>query len=146
MLGAGYTGLSAALHSAECGYKVVVIEAHRVGWGASGRNGGQLITGYNWSIETIGRWVGPGDARLLWELSVEAKRLVTNIVTRHGIACALTPGHIFAALKPRQMAGLEDMNREWRSLGHDSAILLDRPEMRARIGSESYMGGLYDPE
>lgn len=145
VLGAGYTGLSAALHLAEQGYKVVVIEARRVGWGASGRNGGQLIAGYNRTVAAIGRWVGPADAGLLWELAIEAKRLVADIVARHGIRCGLTPGHLFAAGKDRQMADLEAMEREWRSLGYDGATLLDRAAMRHRVGSETYAGGLYDP-
>jgi gamma-glutamylputrescine oxidase len=146
VLGAGYTGLSAALHLAERGHKVAVLEAKRVGWGASGRNGGQIVTGYNRSIEAMGRWVGPNDARQLWELASEAKRLVAETVTRHNIACTLTKGYLFAALKTRHMAELEAMEGEWRSLGHGSTMLLDREEMRARIGSKRYVGGLYDPE
>lgn len=145
VLGAGYTGLSTALHLAERGCKVVVIEAKRVGWGASGRNGGQLIAGYNRSIATLGRWIGPGDARLLWELAIEAKCLVADLVTRYRIACGLTPGHMFVALNGRQKRDLEAMEREWRSLGYDGALLLDRVQLHGRIGSESYVGGLYDP-
>jgi gamma-glutamylputrescine oxidase len=146
VLGAGYTGLSAALHLAERGYKVIVLEAKRVGWGASGRNGGQIVTGYNPSIATLGGWVGPDEARRLWGLAAEANRLVTETVTRHGIACALTRGYLFAGLKPRHMADLAAMDREWRTLGHEGAVLLDEAEMRARVGTRSYVGGLYDPE
>ena len=145
VLGAGYAGLSAALHLAERGFKVTVLEARRVGWGASGRNGGQLVTGFNPSIATLGKWVGPDDARRLWGLAEEARRLVEETITRHGIACALTRGYLFAGLKPRHMTDLETMNAEWQSLGHDGAVLLDQAEMRARVGSRSYVGGLYDP-
>ncbi len=146
VLGAGYTGLSAALHLAERGYKVTVLEAKRVGWGASGRNGGQIVTGFNPSIATLGQWVGPDDARRLWGLAAEANRLVVETITRHGIACALTRGYLFAGLRARHMADLAAMDREWRSLGHDGAVLLDQAEMRARVGTRSYVGGLYDPE
>jgi gamma-glutamylputrescine oxidase len=146
VLGAGYTGLSAALHLAQRGFKVTVLEAKRVGWGASGRNGGQIVTGYNPSIATMAGWVGPDDARRLWQLSEEAKRLLIDTITRHGIACGLTRGYLFAGLKPRHMDDLKAMQAEWHGLGHESAQLLDRAEMRARVGSPRYVGGLYDPE
>jgi len=106
VLGAGYTGLTAALHLAERGYKVTVLEAQRVGWGASGRNGGQILTGYNPSIATMAGWVGPDDARRLWDLAEEAKRLLAETITRHGIACDLTRGYLYAGLKPRHMRAL----------------------------------------
>ena len=146
VLGAGYTGLSAALHLAERGFKVTVLEAKRVGWGASGRNGGQIVTGYNPSIADLGQWVGADDARQLWGLAAEARRLLTDTITRHGIACALTRGYLFAGLKPRHMADLQTMAAEWRGLGHEGAELLDQGEMRARVGARGYVGGLYDPE
>ncbi|MDB5360909.1 MAG: FAD-dependent oxidoreductase [Rhodospirillales bacterium] len=146
VLGAGFTGLTAALHLALRGFKVTVLEARRVGWGASGRNGGQILTGYNPSIATIGTWVGPEDARRLWHLSQEAKRLLTDTISRHGIACGLTRGYLFAGLKPRHMAALRDMQAEWRGLGHDGTQLLDQAQMRERVGSPRYVGGLYDPE
>ena len=146
VLGAGYAGLSAALHLAGRGFKVTVLEAKRVGWGASGRNGGQIVTGYNPTIATLGGWVGPEDARRLWHLAEEAKRLLIDTITRHAIACGLTKGYLFAGLKPRHMADLEAMRLEWQGLGHESAQLLGQDEMRARVGSPRYIGGLYDPE
>jgi len=146
VLGAGYTGLSAALHLALRGFKVTVLEAKRVGWGASGRNGGQIVTGYNPSIATLAGWVGPDDARRLWQLSEEAKRLLIDTITRHGIACGLTSGYLFAGLRPRHMDDLKAMQAEWHGLGHESAQLLGQAEMRARVGSPRYVGGLYDPE
>ena len=146
VLGAGYTGLTAALHLAERGYKVTVLEAERVGWGASGRNGGQILTGYNPSIATLAGWVGPVDARRLWDLAEEAKRLLLDTITRHGIACGLTRGYLYAGLKPRHMTALRTMQAEWQGLGHESAQLLDQAQMRDRVGSPLYIGGLYDPE
>jgi gamma-glutamylputrescine oxidase len=146
VLGAGYTGLSTALHLAQRGFKVTVLEAKRVGWGASGRNGGQIVTGYNQSISTMAGWVGPDDARRLWQLAEEAKRLLTDTITRHGIACGLTKGYLFAGLRSRHMDDLKVMQAEWQGLGHESAQLLGQDEMRARVGSPRYVGGLYDPE
>ena len=146
VLGAGYTGLTAALHLAERGYKVTVLEAQRVGWGASGRNGGQILTGYNPSIATMAGWVGPDDARRLWDLAEEAKRLLAETITRHGIACDLTRGYLYAGLKPRHMRALRAMQAEWQGLGHGNAQLLDQTQIRGRVGSPHYIGGLYDPE
>src|SRR5579859_464221 len=145
VLGAGYTGLAAALHLAERGFKVVVLEAKRVGWGASGRNGGQIITGFNPSIATLGQWVGAEDAHRLWQLAEEANRLLVDTINRYGIACGLTRGYLFAGLKPRHMADLRAMAAEWQQQGHEGAQLLDQAEMRARVGAPHYVGGLYDP-
>ena len=146
VLGAGYTGLNAALHMAERGFRVTVLEAKRVGWGASGRNGGQIVTGYNPSIASLGQWVGPDDARRLWGLAAEARRLLTDTITRHGIACALTRGYLFAGLRARHMADLEAMAAEWRDLGQEGAQLLDQAQMRERVGARGYVGGLFDPD
>src|SRR5687767_4595921 len=71
VVGGGYTGLSSALHLAERGYDVVLLEAEKIGWGASGRNGGQIVTAYNPSMRTMAGWVGKQDARLLWEMGEE---------------------------------------------------------------------------
>jgi gamma-glutamylputrescine oxidase len=87
VVGGGYTGLSAALHLAECGYDVVLLEAERVGWGASGRNGGQIISGFNRSMTEIAGWVGKDDARRLWEMGEEAKDLLRDRVERHRAIC-----------------------------------------------------------
>ena len=115
VIGGGYTGLSAALHLAERGYDVVVLEAEKVGWGASGRNGGQIVTAYNPSMGTVAGWVGKDDARLLWELGEESKAILRDRVARHRIDCDLRWGYVMAALKQRQMAGLRDMEAEWRN-------------------------------
>jgi gamma-glutamylputrescine oxidase len=145
VLGAGYAGLSAALALAERGFDVVVVEGRRVGWGASGRNGGQIVTGYNPSMGEIEGWVGPEDAKRLWELAEEAKRQLTDTVTRHAIQCNLTLGYLFAALKPRQMTALFRMAEEWQRYGYAGLRMVEQDEMRQRVGSRAYIGGLYDP-
>ncbi|RXD66052.1 FAD-dependent oxidoreductase, partial [Xanthomonas perforans] len=76
ILGGGYTGLAAALALAEAGYAVIVLEARRVGWGASGRNGGQAIVGYGCEQETLEALVGNDDARLLFDFSRDGMRLL----------------------------------------------------------------------
>ncbi|WP_044564857.1 FAD-binding oxidoreductase [Azospirillum sp. B4] len=144
VVGAGYTGLSAALTLAERGYDVAVVEAEQVGWGASGRNGGQLISGYNKSVSAIARMSGPDDARRLWALAEEAKALLVGRVERHGIACDLRWGYIYAAARPRHRAGLLTQLRDAEALGYDRLRLLEGADLRALMASPRYGSGLED--
>lgn len=145
VVGAGYTGLTTALELAERGYSVIVLEAERVGWGASGRNGGQIITGYNKPYSAMVRMMGEGDARILWDLGEEAKSRLERRVTRHAIACDLTWGYLLAALKPRHMAELADLDAELHGpCGYGHARLIDAAEARTVVDSPRIIGGLYD--
>src|SRR5512135_1846562 len=89
IIGGGYTGLSAALHLAERGYRTLLLESHRIGWGASGRNGGQLNTGLRKGPGELVAMFGRDDARQLFDLAEEAKATVRERVRRHAIACDL---------------------------------------------------------
>lgn len=145
VVGGGYTGLTTALELAERGYGVVVLEAERVGWGASGRNGGQIITGYNKPYSAMIRMMGEGDARILWDLGEEAKDRLERRITRHAIACDLTWGYLLAGLKPRHMAELAELDAELRGpCGYPHARLMDAAEARAVVDSPRIVGGLYD--
>lgn len=145
VVGGGYTGLMTALELAEHGYDVALLEAETVGWGASGRNGGQIITGYNKAMATIERWVGAADARRLWDLGEEAKTLLAERVRRHAIACDLTWGFLYAATKARHMADVAEIEQEMRErYGYRQARALDRAGARSVVRSDSYVGGLFD--
>ena len=98
IIGAGYTGLSAALALAERGYDVVILEAQRVGFGASGRNGGQLGSGQNVDQGKLERMMGAHDANQLWHLAEDAKDLVKTLIAQHRIDCHLKPGVAHMAL------------------------------------------------
>ncbi|MEC8576053.1 MAG: FAD-binding oxidoreductase, partial [Pseudomonadota bacterium] len=89
IIGGGYTGLSAALHLAEAGRSVILLEANRVGFGASGRNGGQLGSGQRMDQEGLEGLMGREDAAKLWQLGEEAKDLVKSLIARHGTDCHL---------------------------------------------------------
>jgi len=146
VIGAGITGTSAALHLAEQGYNVVVLENHRVGWGASGRSGGQALIGYNKGFRDIAARVGRDDARALWDLSLQAKDLLVDTVTKHGIECDLKWGYLMMAIKPRQVRELAVLKEEMETeTGYEGLSLLDQAQARDRVGSETYRGALSDP-
>ncbi len=147
IVGGGYAGLSAALHLAEAGRRVALIEANRVGWGASGRNGGQVGLGPRAPMERYVEAVGLADARKAWDIAVAANRLVKDLVARHGIDCDLAPGYVEAAWRDSDAAELlawpEEAARLW---GHESARPLSRAEIAEWLGTERYHGGFHEPD
>ena len=146
VVGGGCTGLSAALHLAERGLSVVLLEGGRIGWGASGRNGGQLIPGLRLDAPALVARFGRERARALFDLALEARALVLDRIARHAIACDLKlTGQLAAAAKPHD---LNPLQREAEVL----AEVMDYPHVRlvapgdigAYVGSTSYHGGLID--
>lgn len=119
VVGGGFTGLSAALHCAEAGYSVVLLEAGQIGCAASGRNGGQLIPGLRWGAVELAERFGEDTARQLLVIANSAGDLVRERIARHAIACDLRQGHFHAAVKP---AHLDDMRRELAMLERLTAI------------------------
>ena len=107
VIGAGLTGLSAALNLAERGHSVTVLEASRVGWAASGRNGGQLIGGFACDIDTFGNFMPEGDVKRIWDMGLETLSLVKSRIARHDIDCALVPGYLTAANTERDADALK---------------------------------------
>ena len=144
VVGAGYTGLSAALELAERGHEVVVLEAERVGWGASGRNGGQIVNGLNASLDAITRRYGRGVADFVGSVVQEGGQIIRDRVAEYGIDCDLKDGNIFAALTGRQMRELEGKLALWRGHGHDNFEMLDRAALREHVGTDIYAGGMLD--
>ena len=145
VIGAGYTGVSAALHLAERGYRVIVLEAARVGWGASGRNGGEMFTGQRKPQDELEKMYGMDQARQLWTLGLEAVALVCERIVRHRIACDLHAGNLVVAAKPSHMRDLI-RNRDNLAQNYDYAHieLLEREQTAALIGSQRYHGGALD--
>jgi gamma-glutamylputrescine oxidase len=145
VVGAGYTGLSAALHLAEAGFDVVLLDAHRVGFGASGRNGGQLGSGQRVEQDALERLVGPDDAMRLWQQAEEAKDLVKGLIDRHAIDCHLKPGVAHACFTRREMAAehahADHLNSRY---GYDQVEKLDAEEFAALCPSPAYHGGTLD--
>jgi gamma-glutamylputrescine oxidase len=146
VLGGGIAGCSTALHLAQRGYRVVVLEARFVGYGASGRSGGQTIFGLAASQQSIASQVGRDNARRLFDMSVEALDLTQSLIREHRIDCDYHPNHIHAAVKPRHIDELEQWARELRDeYGYDSPRMLDRTALAEHLDSERYLAGLLDP-
>ena len=141
VLGGGMTGLSAALDLAEAGYDVALVEAGSVGHGASGRNGGQICTGYSKSIE---KTVGIEKARAAWDLVNAGPRLIAERVKKHGIDCDLTWGYLHCAERKSQLGDLADHAKEFARWGYSDTKMLDREEVRAKVGSDLYHGALWE--
>ncbi|MFU8882025.1 MAG: NAD(P)/FAD-dependent oxidoreductase [Rhodobacterales bacterium] len=145
VVGAGYTGLSAALHLAERGLDVVLLEAHRVGFGASGRNGGQLGSGQRQDQASLEAMLGQAEARKLWDLGEEAKDLVKDLIARHAIACDLKPGVAWTGCKAAEVADLHRYGDLLRGrYGYDQIEALDAAACFALCPSPAYKGGLLD--
>ncbi len=145
IIGGGYAGLSAALHAAERGLDVVVLEANRVGWGASGRNGGQVGIGPRAEISQYERTVGKGDAAKVWDIAVSANRLVRDLIKRHNIACDLADGFVECAWREREVPDLHDyVEHLAERYDHRTARPLARDEMAEMLGTERYFGGYLD--
>lgn len=145
VVGAGYTGLSTALFLAEAGFKVVVLEAATVGWGASGRNGGQIVNSYSRDLDVIEKQTSADNARLLGEMAFEGGRIIRQRVKDYDIACDLKDGGVFAALAPGQMEHLESQKQLWERYGHPGLEMLDKDAIQGVVDSKRYIGGMLDP-
>ncbi len=145
VIGGGFTGLSAALHLAERGYDVVLLEAERIGWGASGRNGGQVNTGQRKGQRELEERLGLETARQLWALAEEAKATVKQRIEAHNIPCDFKSGHISAAHKPGDVGELEAEAALLHSRYDYSHIsTLSKAEVAEKVGSTRYHGGILD--
>jgi gamma-glutamylputrescine oxidase len=145
VIGGGFTGVSTALHLAERGLQVVLLEAARIGWGASGRNGGEVFNGQRRSQDQLEEWFGPETAKQLWDFGLEAVDLVTGRIRNHRINCDLKPGVLTVAAKPSHADYLQETEeRLRRDYGYHRARLLSREETADMIGTDRYCGGLLD--
>lgn len=145
VVGGGYAGVSAALELRERGFDVVLLEAQRVGWGASGRNGGQAIVGYGDDGEqAIQRQFAPADARRAWDITVEALQLLQERIARHGIACDWQPGYLSLSTKPRKSRELRRwMERVQADYGYPLQWI-PPGEMREWVQSDRFDAAVHD--
>jgi gamma-glutamylputrescine oxidase len=145
VVGGGFTGVAAALAAAERGMRVMLVEARRIGHGASGRNGGQLIPGLRWSARDLVDEFGEERGGAIVRLALSAVDRVTQRIERHAIACDYRPGHIEAAWKASH---LEDMAAESAFLstrfGWTSQSLIQQADMHSHVATNRYCGGILD--
>jgi glycine/D-amino acid oxidase-like deaminating enzyme len=147
IVGAGYTGLSTALHLAPKGVRTVVLEAEEVGYGGSGRNAGHCTPTFHfYSIPRVRRMLGEPWAERLIQRQTDAANLVGRLIEEHHIDCEWRQtGYLHAAHTPSALAKLEEHNRHYVAVGKATRVL-DREETRRLTGSERYFGAWFHPE
>ena len=144
IVGAGYTGLSSALHLAEHGLKVCVIDANEPGWGASGRNGGQVIPGLKYDPDELIRRYGSRNGEALAQIAGSAADTVFDLIERHQIQCdAIRHGWIQPTHSDKLLCTLHARARQWETRGAP-VELLDRTQVAKRLGTEAFVGGWID--
>lgn len=144
VVGAGYSGLSTALSLVEKGVSVCVLEGKAVGWGASGRNGGQVVNGLNASLPKIRRQFGNDAERFVAQYVCEGGDIIRDWIERYGIQCDYRQGNLFAAFTGAHLKDLESKRKLWQSYGLDIHEMLDRDGIARHIGSDAYCGGMID--
>src|SRR5258708_1349988 len=146
VLGGGIAGCAAALHLTKRGYKVELLEARAIGFGAPGRSGGQTIFGLAGGQQKLEGEVGREGALPLFDLSIEALDLTQSLMREHAIDCDYRPNHLHLAVKPRHVRELEQWTRELHDdYGYASARLVNRAELQDHVRSDRYLSGLLDP-
>ena len=145
VIGAGYTGLSCALHLAKAGMKVVVLEAETAGFGASGRNGGQVITGQRVDQDELERRYGEAHARALWTLALEARALVRTLIASNAIECDERPGHFTAAVRDSHARDLESyVDFLGARYNYSTARYVPAAQVAEIVACHNYKGGMFD--
>jgi len=145
IVGGGISGLSAALHLIERGFSVALLEAKHVGFGGSGRSGGQTIFGYASGQEKLEKLVGDADARFMWDIALEGMKLQRDLIGRHSIACDYVAGHMHVGVKARHDAELRaEVESLHTKYDYRSVRFVDHDELRGIVASDRYTTGIYD--
>ncbi len=145
IIGAGFSGVSSALHLAKAGYDVTILEKNFIGYGASGRNGGQVSTGQRLDVQQLEKKYGRDKAYQLWRIGLNAAHLVKSIIDENAIECDYQKGIYYTAWKKRHLPELHKEAALLKKHYHFSDVeTLDHNEIRNCIASEAYYGGIYD--
>jgi glycine/D-amino acid oxidase-like deaminating enzyme len=145
VLGGGFSGVNTSLELAERGYQVALLEANRICWGASGRNGGQIIGGLGHNAEQFSKVIGEEGVRRIYDMGVECVEIIRERVARYHIDCDIQWGYCDVALKPRHMKWFAEAQTEQQSKGYPHTLtLLDASQLKQFVTSDAYIGGLYN--
>ena len=145
IIGGGYTGLSAAIHLRKAGYSVILLEANKIGWGASGRNGGHVGTGQRADQETLEKMVGLDHAKALWQLGLEAVDTVCELIDEHQIDCELKTGNLHVASKAKEQPGLiEEAEHLQTVYDYDQIRYVAPTELADMTSGVGFHGGVLD--
>ncbi|MCX2523818.1 NAD(P)/FAD-dependent oxidoreductase [Larsenimonas rhizosphaerae] len=146
VIGGGISGCSAALHLAHEGYRVALLEGKTIGYGASGRSGGQILPGLGTDLAVIERQLGLDAARAIWTMSLEAVELVQSLIRQYSIPCDFRSGYLHVALKARHVEELKGWQATMASrYGYEGLEWLDASALRERVVTDAYLGGLSEP-
>lgn len=145
IVGAGYTGLSTALHLAEAGFKVVVLESAKVGWGASGRNGGQIVHSYSRDIDVIESTYGKAVAEPMGKMAFEGARVIRERIAKYNIQCDLKNGGIYAAKTHKKAKGLHEHKELWEKYDGLKMQYLEGTDIQQHVKTDEYKAILIDP-
>ncbi len=143
VVGGGLSGLCSALELAERGYSVVVLEAQVVGWGASGRNGGQALVGFS-SDDAIETQLPIEEGRRLWHMTVEAMQLMRDRIAKHNIDCDFTQGYLSIACSDKKARELNDWANDLERRYNYSVLSIGKSDIGNWIQSDKYHGGAFD--
>lgn len=144
VVGGGFSGLSAALHCLQRGRSVLLLEGKQIGWGASGRNGGQIVNGLNASLPHVQARFGADTAQFIGSLLQEGASIIRGFVADHQIDCDLKQRNVYVAFNEKHMQGLRDKQTLWQAHGMDDHELLDKEQLQQYVTSELYYGGMVD--
>lgn len=145
VVGGGFSGVNAALELSERGFDVVLLEANRISWGASGRNGGQIIGGLGHDPERFVKSIGEEGVKAIYAMGIEARDIIKERVEKYDIQCDLKWGYCDVALKPRHMKQFAEWRDFEKAIGNPHTYtLLDSQELKQYVVSDRYLGGLHN--
>jgi len=145
VVGGGFSGVNTMLELAERGNNVVLLEANRIGWGASGRNGGQIIGGVGNNAAQFRSTIGDEGVATIYQMGIECVDIIRERVARYAIDCDLRWGYCDVALKPRHMDWFRETRQKHKAAGYPhELVMLDGNEIKQFVGSDTYLGGMYN--
>ncbi len=144
VVGGGFAGVSAALHLAESGKKVILLEAEEIGFGASGRNGGQVVNGFSRGYDAFLKSCGKDTAEAILAMSFEGGDIIRQRIGKYGISCDYREGTFFAAFNKKQIAHLEREKELWERAGNTAIEMIGPEKVSAIVDTKLYIGGMLD--